>query len=155
MRIESSVVNKSPLGKLLLVALIGGLMVGCGGKDGAGSITGKVTFEGKPVTVGTVRFSGHHSGAASQNNLDEEGAYSLVIPDSGLPAGDYTVTIAPVISYKSGEHGMQTVYQGQESIPVQYHKPKNSPLKATLADGNNTFDFDMVQPKKTKKKKKR
>jgi hypothetical protein len=67
---------------LLVVGLSVGVACGCGGAgSGTGQVTGKVSYQGKPLSVGTVAFFGSNNRVAN----------SLILPD-----GTYTITNAPM-----------------------------------------------------------
>ena len=59
------------------IALV--LVAGCGG--GKGNVSGKVTYEGKPLSFGTVQFMSPAGAVGTE--IGEDGSYSL----SGVPVG--------------------------------------------------------------------
>src|SRR5205085_628371 len=78
------------LGALALV--VGLAVVGCGGKGGTGTVSGKVTYKGAPLKGGRVGFAT----ANKQNvvaDIGEDGSYTA--PD--VPTGPAKVTV--VTSY--------------------------------------------------------
>ena len=66
-------------------------------------ITGKVTFQGKPVSAASIRFSNPRAGVDITAKLDDHGKYTVATArGTGLPEGTYAVAIMP----------------GRESVPV-------------------------------------
>lgn len=125
---------------LLLVATL----LGCG--DGMSTVTGTVTLDGSPVSVGkqmngTVNFVREDgSGARATGHLDESGQYSLNTgAQSGLEPGTYLVGIAVnQISIPADANAMP---QAKLITPKKYASTRNSGLKAEVKPGSNTFDF--------------
>lgn len=133
---------------LTFAAIVMSLHVGCAQKPET-SVSGKVTYQGQPVPHGEIAFFKPATGEVAQGALGDGGAYSLVTADKELSPGEYLVVIAPTRIYEkaTGPHGMEykMVEKGGESIPVRYRDRVNSPLKATLAPGTNTVDFELVK----------
>ena len=86
--------------KLVVIAVCMHL-AGCGGATLDEEITGKVTFQNKPVTEGTVTFFRSSTGSVAQGALGAGGVYTLVQVGSSLLPGEYHVTIAPLSDRKS------------------------------------------------------
>jgi hypothetical protein len=101
------------------------------------------------VPHGEISFFKAATGEVAQGAIGDGGAYTLAMVDKELSPGEYQVVIAPTRSYEkaTGPQGMEyeMVEKGGESIPARYRDRVNSPLKATLAPGTNTFDFELVK----------
>src|SRR5262245_17841744 len=81
--------------KLLLPisALTVFLLAGCG--EPAGSVSGKVTYKGDPVTNGSIAFQMPAKGIAQNAKLDGSGKYTMSAP---LTPGTYQVYyVAPTV----------------------------------------------------------
>ncbi len=105
-------------------------------------VSGRVTYQGKPLASGTITFSPENkeSGHAAWGNLDAEGRYSLTtikINDGALP-GEYRVA---VVSFVPGTE--TAVSRGKRAIPEKYSRHADSGLTATVGDGSATLDFDL------------
>jgi len=134
-------VRRLRLGRFVSLLLMCAL-VGCGGK--AASVSGKVSFNGKPVEKGGIRLDilqGTTSVAAAAPIANGE----YKIPASaGLVAGEYRVMISA--SHDTGktrldrESGQQVPIINQ-LIPEKYNTA--SELKVKLESGENTKDFDL------------
>ncbi len=150
----------APTLAVLLVALLG-----CGESGPAmGTVSGRVTFEGEPVPVGTVRFW-PQSGRPATGDLDEQGRFELTTFESGDGAlvGSHTVTIdAHVVEGAAPK--MDSLEQEMEVfsdpstprvraqrirwlVPERYSTPKGSQLTATVEPGENQIDFPLMREK--------
>src|SRR5579864_7085437 len=83
----------------------------------SGTVTGKVTFKGQPLAGGIIGFWSKDS--AEKTALAKDGSYSL----SGLPAGEYRVTVSTkVLKGKPG----------YVAIPEKYGNADTSGLKVRV-----------------------
>jgi len=115
------------------------VVVGCGNDTGEVSVTGSVTFKGRPLPSASLAFYPSDGSVAMANIVD--GEY-----EAKLAPGAYRVTVtlgAPVLppGWKDGDPVPQ---QGIE-LPPAYGSRVNTPLTATVtADGRaQTIDFEM------------
>jgi hypothetical protein len=125
--------------------------LGCGGPF-SGSVSGKVTYNGKPLPGGYVTFV-HADGRTKQVQIQTDGSYS--IPDA--PGGDVKVavkTVPPIPAMprnpfsQPGEKSEPIYPAGPYvPIPVKYADEKNSGLSTKINRGGNTYDIDL-QPEK-------
>jgi len=133
------------------VFVMGLFLVGCGGTSLDQEITGKITFEGEPVTEGMVSFFKASTGSAAQGTLGEGGVFTLVQAEHRLPPGQYRVTINPLLnmeenigSTKPGSAGgVKITERGGESIPKQYRRRDTSRLRADIP--SESYDFNLVR----------
>lgn len=133
-------------------------------------VSGVVTYKGAPLAGASVQFIPANSDAASGNlgeaaagNTDAEGKFMLTSMngdvDKGAIAGEYKVLISKVnvTQLESEEYGKApknakldsqgrpiTVIQ-EDAIPANYKNRNNTPLKAIVNPGKNTFQFDLVE----------
>ncbi len=132
------------LALLLPVAL---LAVGCQKSGPDQVISGKVSFQGKPVTIGDVTFINPGTGSVAQGSLGEEGNYTLLLINNGLKPGKYKVTVSPKITYEKGKSregsDFKMVESGGKSIPERYHYDASTRLSATITGGQESFDFEL------------
>ena len=125
------------------------LAAGCGGGEEApptASVSGKVTFQGAPVTEGFVNFASD-AGFAASAPLQEDGAYELVTQYGDMPTGPYKVSVTPPSPPDTGM-GDATAeappMPDPENIPKKYREYGTSGLTVEVTeDGANTFDFDL------------
>jgi len=122
------------------------ILLGCGG-SASEDISGKVTFQDAPVTVGHITFSRASSGSTAMGTLGEDGVFTLPASQSALLApGEYKVTITPVSVHDptgdSLKDGIKLVEKGGESIPMRYRNRNKTPLRKTIP--SDSYDFDML-----------
>lgn len=137
---------------VMLTTLVGGLVLlaspGCGPTGPQmGSVSGKVTFNGKPVTKGMVTFvSSEPNRPNATGMLQSDGSYSLNTPEhgSGALVGEYKVAV----SGKDPDAYNQVVAPGEpmkieSSIPAKFENPDSSGLTAKVVSGSNMHNFDL------------
>ncbi len=122
---------------LLLGAVVSACwLAGCGGKPPVGSVSGKVTLGGQPLTAGVVQFSSQKTGVGASAKLDASGAYRI----ESIQVGDYEVAVQP--PPPPAPHEMpQPAAAPRANVPPKYQDPKTSGLTATVKEGANTKDL--------------
>jgi hypothetical protein len=155
------------LASLLLTLLLGLLAVGCSSKKG--TVSGKVTYNGKPLTKGMVTFlpeSGQ--GGAFSSPIKEDGTYMV----SGVPAGKMKIAVVPArvqnktaMTPQAGKSengqvsetgkkimprlakkfaGVLEAPKGPSSdFPSHYSNPEKSGLEFTVTGGSETHDIEL------------
>jgi hypothetical protein len=125
-------------------------------------VTGTVTHNGEPVAGATVTFVSGAGGRSAAGVTDASGKYSLTTFKSGDGAalGQYGVKI---VKYEGGTGdapggageplepgGVEPVEGAEEAeqelknlLPEKYAEPSTSGLNATVAEGDNVFDFPL------------
>jgi hypothetical protein len=133
-------------GRLVLAALALLALLGCGrsGPEMA-RVTGKVTYQGKPVPKGTIAFIAVDSHARNATGaIAPDGTYRLQTeePNDGAQLGEYRVTVSArddvVLDYIP-----PVPVKPKMLAPAKYENPETSGLKATVVRGSNVFDFDL------------
>lgn len=125
---------KSLLASLVLVAGLCSLQ-GCGsGRDTTptGTVTGKVTLGGQPLSSVIVEFFSSELGAGSMGVTQEDGTYKT---DGTLPIGKYAVTVNP----QPPEPGQPENKSNQ--VPKKYISAKTSGLEFEVTGGANVIDI--------------
>jgi hypothetical protein len=118
---------------------------GCGGR---GDVSGKVTYQGKPLVWGTVQFEGS-DGMLKQSNINGDGTYSV----KGVAAGEAKVAVSS-INPNSADFQPRVVegkapppprpkVEGWFPIPEKYDTPHKSGLVYTIKSGPNAIDIDL------------
>ena len=153
--------------RLIPLALLTLLLGGCGGveRPPMGQVSGKVTYQGKPLEVGEVVFnpvSGETetTGQPASGALGSGGYYRLSTFDDGDGAvvGDHIITIksSEVIRSakpsKNDTEGIQTPgpdgklsYMTLKSrVPKRYANPMKSGLRRTVKEGKNEVDIELT-----------
>lgn len=136
---------------LLLVAAGTCLLApGCGRQ--LGTVTGKVTFDGKPVTGGSVAFLPLSKGPDGKGVRPASGAIqaggeyhlSSFVANDGVAAGKYRITYSPpVMEYPPGVYtpGKPPPQSGFENLVPA--KPE-----VDIEPGGGTIDIELVKPAK-------
>ncbi len=150
----------SPKSARVLLLSIGcvmlGLMIGCGdGKIDTESVVGVVTLDGAPLADAMVNFTPavEGKGTPSYAKTDAAGKYQLQTllgnADAGTTPGDYIVTVSKIELKETGKtiensDGTKSPEkESEELLPKKYTDAKTSDLKATVAPGGNTLNFDL------------
>ena len=118
-------------------------MAGCGSGDGkpSGSVSGRITFQGQPVTSGVVNLMSQKLGAGASAPLGDDGKYRLA---DSLELGDYKVMVTPPPPPPPRpEDGPPKPPPAAANIPKKYRTEATTDLSATVKSGSNTFDFDL------------
>jgi hypothetical protein len=114
-------------------------LVGCSESGPpSGTISGKVIYQGKPVSGAVVNFYSPKEGLGVSAVLDASGAYTIQNP---LRAGKYGVYIStpPAVP---GPTGVQPPPPPPD-IPVRYLNQSTSDLTVEVTSGRNTKNFDL------------
>jgi hypothetical protein len=128
---------------VLAVILTAISLAGCKPGPAIGEVRGKVTYKGKPVSEGTITFINPSGGGSGDAQLGPDGSYEI---KGGLVVGDYIVIVTPLIHYVDTDPGKTPPSPEEKpapNIPRKYRAQASSPLKATVKEGPNTFNFDM------------
>jgi hypothetical protein len=102
------------------------------------NVSGKVIYQGEPVTVGTVTFHPEGDGNPAVGLLGEDGTFSLstYAPGDGAVVGKHSVTIdiPPPLDGTSPEDAF--------SVPDPYTSPETTPLKVEVSEeGEEGLEF--------------
>lgn len=122
----------------LLLAILILTAAGCKDAKPTGSVSGKVTYNGKPQTTGYVNFLSS-TGAAAQAPLDDSGNYKI---DSPLEAGDYRVYLGPPIPGQYAP-GTKTAAPPKFNVSPKFQDPNSSGVKVTIKPGANEIPIEM------------
>ena len=113
-----------------------------------GPVSGRVTFQGKPVPMAVVRFQ-PASRPMGVGVTDNDGRFRLSSkkPFDGAYGGRHVVSIYPW-QLAVGQEPLDPAYtplpENRADIPEKYRAPHTSPLSADVVAGrDNTIDFDL------------
>jgi len=123
-------------------------MIGCGESEPATyPVTGKVSYQGKPLPLGTVRFVPNSGPPSPPAQIDPDGAYQLQ-----AVAGEHRVMVTAVPEPQGArpdpmaEGGMDysQAKPTQPLIPRKYSSLENSGIVVTVeASESNTIDIHL------------
>ncbi len=145
---------------LIAVALFT-TMSGCGGgsdrNEETVAIQGKVTFNGGPITAGSILvLESKELGVSRTATLAEDGTYSLG-GTAALPVGNYKVALTPPRDGQSAEPGSESYddmmsgssdpqpkNENEASFPVPEHLRSTNSTDKTIEikSGESTYDID-------------
>jgi hypothetical protein len=111
-------------------------------------VSGRVTFQGKPVSSGLVRFSNPPAGVDILAGLMPDGTYSVrMAKGSGLPEGVYAVAVMPPRA--NTPVGMMVPQRPPDrpDIPLKYQNPSTSGLTLAVKTEKTTLDIDLKPDK--------
>jgi hypothetical protein len=118
------------------------LIAGCGPSDPLArySVSGKVTYQGKPVEEGTITFEDPAAGQVNSAELGSGGSYSVE-----LPAGDFKVSVSPpLVETKAGpDTPGDLVPKKVANIPKKYWVQESAGISAKVTSDQTTFDFEL------------
>lgn len=134
-----------------VVGLLSLAVAGCGGAPTGDpdkvEVSGKVTFDGKPLpSAGAIIFHapGGGSGGGGAGPIDSKGKYRVSL----LP-GTYQVSVScstmPAMPTGGGAPAERLEGPSTESlIPEKYNKPATSGLTAEIDGAQSGLDFDLM-----------
>ncbi|WDI43622.1 hypothetical protein [Bremerella sp. P1] len=125
---------------LCLLAI--GLLIGCSESGPKTySVGGTVTIGKKPMNGGYVSFEDPETGEAAQGAIEEDGSYSVE-----LPQGSYQVMIEPTeIEVKSKDGMSPPEMRYVQNVPERYMSIDSTELSADVGDDSTTFDFTLTK----------
>ena len=143
------------------VVLAAVLVAGCGPDlPDTAAVSGTVTYDGQPVTQGTVTFY-PEKGRSSTGRIQPDGTYTLrtFTEGDGALLGKHTVTIEAmeftggppqpksmeeeIAMAADGRLGRSTPGESRWLVPRRYASRETSKLTADVAAGPNTIDFKL------------
>ena len=129
---------------------------GCGGAGygPTGTVTGKLTMEGSPVSAGyAVSFMQMEKGFLAYGITDAEGKFQVKSwNDGNMPVGKYNVMIAPPVSDEAAanlsaedrfEQEQVRTAKAKQTLPARNRETTTSGIEYDIAQGSNNFDIDL------------
>jgi len=126
---------------ILMVALLG-----CDGTEGTtGTVSGRITYQGEPLTEGTIAFSSQSTAVVASAAIQSDGTYDLDFAGaSQVPIGSYQVTVHPAPA-PFNPSGPPPLVTDDPRIPKRYRDPASSPLKDVIVtETDQQHDFDLT-----------
>ena len=131
------ILQHSRCGLSLAVALLSVALAGCS-KSAGTPVKGRVSYKGSPISGASLIFY-PATGRAMTTVVDADGNYA-----TNLPAGDYTATVTLSVELPAGWKEGQPIPPAKITLPPQYTKRTQTPLKASIAAGSvQSVDFDL------------
>jgi hypothetical protein len=150
------------LARLLTGAVLGLLLCGCNDSSMGpqGQVSGKVTYQGKPLPGGQVRFL-TSKGLLFSGDIDPEGNYKLkavvgeakiAVDNSMLKKNSESPRIdlrhrpgaQPPPGVKVDDEPSATLAGTYLPLPEKYQSPETSGLTCTVKSGSQTHDIELT-----------
>jgi hypothetical protein len=114
-------------------------LLGCGDSNGGVTVSGKITYDGNPVTSGLINFQ-PQGGRPLGGAIRADGTYSAEIPP-----GDYAVRIDAPAPLPQGFKEGDPVPDLPPLVPEKFANYDSSGLTATVKPDarNQTIDFNL------------
>lgn len=136
--------QRSRLSFTVLIAFAGMVVAGCSHDEVRGKISGRVTFQGQPVSEGIVLFCNNEKGMHMTADLRPDGTYEVTTAKgAGLPTGQYQVCVCPPLVNGTTGVGPTPKPKLYPNIPLKYRDFQTSGLTLPVKDGVNPFDIAM------------
>jgi hypothetical protein len=150
------------VGGSLVLTLSAALLIGCGdaSRPKLGKVSGKVTYNGQPVTKGVVSFvpsggPGAQTGQGATGEIGPDGSYTLTTFENGDGAvlGEHTVLVIareedPAIKGHGmpipDAKGQMKIKPAKLLVPEKYATPATSPLHYTVQEGSHRYTIELT-----------
>jgi hypothetical protein len=120
------------------------LAAGCGPGRGRVPVTGSVTFDGKPLEKGAIRFGGEQGAAGVGEIINGRFSMSETGSQTGVLPGKYEVLISSWIEERGSVRPDGSFSPGITRIPLLYLDPAKSGFTAEVKAGQtNDFHFEL------------
>lgn len=132
------------LDRICLLVLVG-ILTGCGSSAAdapSGSVSIQITFQGKPVTEGSVQMVASNGGAGAFGDLDSMGKIAF----RQIAAGSYKVVVLPPAPPDPDPEKPAPPHKAYPNIPQQVRSEQTSPLVAEVKPDDNNFTYDLNSP---------
>lgn len=135
------------LSSMSITCLLGSLLLGCGAGEPdhgpLGTLSGKVTFYGTPLTEGSIILSrdGGGSGAAP---MQADGTFFVTDRIGGIPVGTYKVGFEAAQEEVPATADSPAQMRAKIILPEKYYDTAESGLTVEVKEGPNTLEFDVI-----------
>lgn len=124
---------------------------GCGPREELGRVTGHVSFEGQPVTTGTISFDDRSRGLGVVASIGPDGSYEMrTYRRDGLLPGSYRVCFSPLPISRGDElltgpapADAATSTEKFPPLPAKFFNVATSGLQVEVVAGDNQIDFKL------------
>ncbi len=124
----------------------------CASEEPRGTVTGKVSVNGVPLSEGTIYFENTSKGVALTGQIKADGSFTLASHQgAGLVVGTYQVAISPEAMLMSadeiplvGKNPRKPNDVKKSPLPEKFYKTSTSKLTAEIKSGSNPpINFDL------------
>jgi hypothetical protein len=137
--------------RMWLVVVLLSAIPGCGSGKATATVTGTVTYQGKPLPAGKVSFFGL-DGQVASGLIGEDGSYEItnvplglvkVAVSTPLPPPPEIIKAAKEGKRRFGKGNPITVDSNTVSIPAKYSEPAKSGLSLTVTEGSQPYVIEL------------
>ena len=121
-----------------LLVVLGLTGTGCNREKATGKVTGKVTYNGNPVTSGNVNFISA-KGVAASSKIDAFGGFEI---ESPIVAGEYQVFVSPPTPEPVAP-GAKVESLPRFTVPNRFREPASSGVTVVLKRGKNDVPVEL------------
>lgn len=109
-------------------------------------VSGKVTFNKKPLANATVTFVPNDGGPSSTGKTDKDGKFTMKTADKadGAVVGSHRVMITTLDEEEDSENPDEIDYSKKEKIPERYNANTELTFKVP-EDGSTSANFDLTK----------
>jgi hypothetical protein len=127
------------VGTLVPLLALGLTIVGCGERVEVGTLSGKVTYKGKPLEFGSVMLQPVAGGPVARGTIQPDGTFTVNTGGKdGAPLGNNKVRVTCYSGQKPGAGGgIGEASIGDSLIPEHYTKFSSSGLEVEVKAGEN------------------
>lgn len=123
----------------LILSFLLSLPVGCSHEPPYGDVKGLITFDGKPIPAGAIRFIPLDGATATAGGAIENGRYAVRVPVNQCRV---EISSAAAIASPSGKNATTaSVELPVELLPPRYNM--HSELRHDVRAGDNEANFDL------------
>lgn len=139
---------KSKCGVFLALASVALLMTGCGGGSQGVTVSGTVTYDGKPVPQGSITFAPADGKGASVGGEIRNGQFTV----TGVPPGEKIVSVTggePIQHAQSSEELAQMAARGEkprEGWTIPPHAKGNNQRITISTNRTQTVNIELSPP---------
>ena len=113
-------------------------LAGCGG-DPTGTVSGTVTYKGKPLPTGTVAFIAKDKPPIT-GAIESSGRYSV----ARVPVGPVTIAVSTPPAWPKGARSTTSMPMLETvAIPAKYNTPEQSGLTYTVTPGSQEHPIEL------------
>lgn len=130
---------------MLVAALLATTLPSC--SQSTGTVSGTVTFQGQPVSAGSVTFI--HADGPTRSGSIHEGSYSV----ANIPTGACTILVVSLPSPRSiwnpetkermGGDRASSRFRTATPLPSRYGDPKESDIHYEARAGHQTYNIEL------------
>lgn len=126
-------------GTITLLILVSVFLIGCGrrGKP-TGTVSGTVTFDGKPYTDASVIFFSPATGQGGSANINPDGTFQLPKP---IEVGEYIVYLAPRLEENPAAEPKPVSIDS--TVPEKYWSESTSDIRCEIKAGANQVPVEL------------